>query len=108
LAANTRKNKNLHGKEQTHHNFGGSANELWYKGGEEAFLKKLALESAEYGSQIHWFTCLVSKKEHVRTFKRFIRKGNPTDLKVIELTHGNKSSQFLAWTFKTQDDESAE
>ena len=42
LAANARKNKNLHGREKTHHNFGGSANELWYKGGEEAFLKKLA------------------------------------------------------------------
>ena len=106
LAANARKNKNLHGKEKTHHNFGGSANELWYKGGEEAFLKKLALESAEYGSQIHWFTCLVSKKEHVRTLKRFIRKGNPTDLKVIEMTHGNKSSQFVAWTFQNLNDES--
>jgi len=49
---------------------------------------------------------LVSKKEHVRTFKRFIRKGNPTDLKVIEMTHGNKSSQFVAWTFQNLNDES--
>ena len=106
LAANARKNKNLHGADETHHNFGGSANELWYKGGEETFLKKLALESAEFGAQIQWFTCLVSKKDHIPTFKRFIRKGNPTDLKVIEMTHGNKSSQFVAWTFQNQDNES--
>ena len=108
LAANTRKNKNLHGKAETNHNFGGSANELWYKGGEEAFLKKLALESAEYGQQIRWFTCLVSKKDHVRTFKRFIRKGNPTEIKVVEMEQGNKVSRFVAWTFQKEDDEPIE
>lgn len=108
IAANTRKNKNLHGKEEANHNFGGSANELWYKGGEEAFLKKLALESADYGQQVGWFTCLVSKNDHVRTFKRFIRKGNPTEIKVVEMGQGNKVSRFVAWTFQTQGDESRE
>jgi len=108
LAANTRKNKKLHGKEEANHNFGGSANELWYKGGEEAFLKKLALESADYGQQIQWFTCLVSKKDHLRTFKRFIRKGNPTEIKVVEMEQGNKVSRFVAWTFQNEYDESGE
>lgn len=105
---NARKNKNLHGEDETHFNFGGSANELWYKGGEEAFLKKLAMESAQYGAQVTWFTCLVSKKEHLRTFKRFIRKGNPTDLKVVEMEQGNKESRFVAWTFKQASDEPGE
>ncbi|MDC1022254.1 RlmF-related methyltransferase [Schleiferiaceae bacterium] len=79
FAANAKKNKNLHGNEKVAHNFGGSPNELWYKGGEEAFLKKLASESAEYKNQILWFTSLVSKKENLRTFKRYIRKENPTE-----------------------------
>jgi 23S rRNA (adenine1618-N6)-methyltransferase len=97
---NARKNKNLHGADEPHFNFGGSANELWYKGGEEAFLKKLALESATYKTKVTWFTCLVSKKEHLKTFKRYIRKGEPTEVREIEMTQGNKESRFVAWTFK--------
>jgi 23S rRNA (adenine1618-N6)-methyltransferase len=68
----------------------------------------LALESAEYGQQVQWFTCLVSKKDHLRTFKRFIRKGNPTEIKVVEMEQGNKVSRFVAWTFQKEDDESGE
>jgi 23S rRNA (adenine1618-N6)-methyltransferase len=108
FAANAKKNKNLHGNEKVAHNFGGSPNELWYKGGEEAFLKKLASESAEYKNQILWFTSLVSKKENLRTFKRYIRKENPTELKVINLNQGNKTSQFIAWTFQQKNNEPEE
>ena len=108
FAANAKKNKNLHGNEHVAHNFGGSANELWYKGGEMAFLKKLASESVQYQNQIQWFTCLVSKKENLRTFKRFIRKGNPSDIRVITMNQGNKTSQCIAWTFKQESNESRE
>ena len=108
FAANAKKNKNLHGHEQIAHNFGGSANELWYKGGEEAFIKTLAVESVQYQNQIKWFTCLVSKKENLRTFKRYIRKGNPSDIKVITMNQGNNTSQCIAWTFKQESNESRE
>lgn len=98
---NIRKNKNLHNNESISHNFGGHSNELWYKGGEEAFIKTMASESASYKSQVGWFTCLISNSEHVKTLKRYVRKANPTELRVVEMEQGNKKSRFIAWTFKT-------
>jgi len=98
---NIRKNKNLHNNESISHNFGGHSNELWYKGGEEAFIKTMASESASYKSQVGWFTCLISNSEHVKTLKRYVRKANPRELRVVEREHGNKKSRFIAWTFKT-------
>jgi 23S rRNA (adenine1618-N6)-methyltransferase len=33
--------------------------------------------------------------------KRYVRKANPTELRVVEMEQGNKKSRFIAWTFKT-------
>lgn len=104
--SNARKNKNLHGSSSEHRNFGGSSNELWYKGGEEAFLKAMALESAKFKEQVHWFTSLVSKKEHIKTLKRFINKGEPKEVRVVEMDHGHKQTRFVAWTFGKPEQES--
>lgn len=98
---NIRKNKNLHNTASIAHNFGGHSNELWYKGGEEAFIKIMATESASYKSQVGWFTCLISKSEHVKTLKRYVRKAKPAEVRVVEMEQGNKKSRFIAWTFNT-------
>ncbi len=96
---NLRKNKNLQLKEKDNLNFGGKSNELWYKGGEEAFVKKMAEESASFKRQIGWFTSLVSKKEHLKNIKRAINKTKPTEVRIVEMEQGNKKSRFIAWTF---------
>lgn len=98
---NIRKNKNLHNSETIAHNFGGNASELWYKGGEVAFIKTMALESARFKMQVGWFTCLVSNAEHLKTLKRYVRKSEPTEIRVVDMAQGNKQSRFIAWTFKT-------
>ena len=97
---NLRKNKNLHGREELDQNFGGNANELWYKGGEEAFIKTMIAESAEFATQVGWFTTLVSKVDHIKTLKRFARKAGASEVKVVEMDQGNKQTRFLAWRFK--------
>ena len=81
-------------------NFGGQANELWYKGGEEGFVKKMATESVQFKSQVHWFSSLVSKKDSLRNIKRAINKTQPTEVKVIDMEQGNKKSRFIAWTYR--------
>ena len=81
-------------------NFGGLANELWYKGGEEGFVKKMATESVQFKSQVHWFSSLVSKKDSLRNIKRAINKTQPTEVKVIDMEQGNKKSRFIAWTYR--------
>ena len=102
LLRNQRKVRNLQLKEDNMNNFGGQANELWYKGGEEAFVKKMAGESVQFKDQVHWFTALVSQKENLKNIKRAINKTLPTAVKVVDMAQGNKKSRFVAWTFKGQ------
>ena len=95
---NQRKVRNLQLEEGE--NFGGQANELWYKGGEEAFVKKMVVESVQFKDQVHWFTSLVSQKENLKNIKRAINKTLPIAVKVVDMEQGNKQSRFVAWTFK--------
>lgn len=96
---NKRKTKNLKLETNNTLNFGGRSNELWYKGGEEAFVKKMAEESVLFKTQATWFTSLVSQKVHLKNIKRAINKTLPTEVKIVEMEQGNKKSRFIAWKF---------
>lgn len=80
-------------------NFGGLEAELWCKGGERLFLKKLIRESQTFSAQCRWFTSLVSKIENVEPAKKLIRKLGAIDIREIEMKQGNKMTRILAWTF---------
>jgi 23S rRNA (adenine1618-N6)-methyltransferase len=80
-------------------NFGGLEAELWCKGGERMFLKKLIKESQVFSDQCCWFTSLVSKIDNVKPAKKLIRKLGATDIREIEMKQGNKITRILAWTF---------
>ncbi|MDK9556863.1 23S rRNA (adenine(1618)-N(6))-methyltransferase RlmF [Marinobacter sp. M216] len=80
-------------------NFGGLGAELWCKGGEQLFLKKLIKESQVYSTQCRWFTSLVSKADNVKSAKKLIRKLGAVDIREIEMKQGNKITRVLAWTF---------
>ncbi|NQX86941.1 MAG: 23S rRNA (adenine(1618)-N(6))-methyltransferase RlmF [Flavobacteriaceae bacterium] len=97
---NQRKVKNLKLNDKEPLNFGGQSHELWYKGGEEAFIKKMATESALFKRQVQWFTALVSQKDHLKNIKRAINKTQPTEVRIIEMAQGNKQSRCIAWTFE--------
>lgn len=96
---NQRKVKNLKLEEDETLNFGGLSNELWYKGGEEAFVIKMAIESVKFKSQVKWFTSLVSQKYNLKPILRVLNKIQPVELKVVEMGLGNKQSRFVAWRF---------
>lgn len=98
--SNQRKFKNLELNQENTKNFGGLSNELWYKGGEEAFIKKMAEESIQFKEQVHWFTSIVSQKENLKNIKRAINKTKPTEVRIVEIEQGNKQSRFIAWTFR--------
>ena len=80
-------------------NFGGQGAELWCKGGELLFLKKMVRESQVYSSQCRWFTSLVSKADYVRPLKKLMLKVGAVDVREIEMKQGNKVARVLAWTF---------
>ena len=104
-----RKVRNLTGKEVSKPslNFGGQAAELWTPGGEFTFLSKMIKESVIFKDQVHWFSSLISKSEHLKPLQLKLKKAGVYDLKVVEMIQGNKISRFLAWTFLNSKKESA-
>ena len=80
-------------------NFGGLEAELWCKGGERLFLKKLIKESQLFSDQCRWFTSLVSKFDNIKPAKKWLHKLGAIEIREIEMTQGNKITRILAWTF---------
>jgi 23S rRNA (adenine1618-N6)-methyltransferase len=102
LQATMRKLAGLN-KEQkkTIRNFSGTANELWYKGGEKAFLHNYLYESSIFKTNCYWYTSLVSSKDLVKSMQKSLSKLGVTQIKVINMQLGNKISRVVAWTFLT-------
>jgi 23S rRNA (adenine1618-N6)-methyltransferase len=96
--ANARKQKNL-GIQSKERNFSGNSNELWYKGGEKAFLHNYLYESSLFKDQCDWFTSLVSSKELVKGMYTSLKKLKATQIKTIEMNLGNKITRIVAWRF---------
>lgn len=98
IESNARKLKGL-GIETTTRNFGGKQNELWYKGGEKAFLHNYLYQSSLFKTQCYWYTALVSKKENVQSMYDSLKKLKAIDIKTIPMRQGNKVTRIVAWTF---------
>ncbi|KFF14722.1 23S rRNA methyltransferase [Chryseobacterium soli] len=106
IKGNIRKTKNLNKSktQKAHLNFGGQQSELWCEGGELAFITKMIHESALYSSQVLWFTCLVSKKDHLHPLTALLKKVKAIEFKTIDMAQGQKISRILAWTFIPEQD----
>lgn len=96
--ANRRKTRNL--GTNAVRNFGGNHNELWYPGGEKAFLHNYLYQSSLHKDVCFWFTSLVSKKEHVESLQKSSKKLGVLQFKVIPMQQGNKATRIVAWSFK--------
>ncbi|SEP42477.1 23S rRNA (adenine(1618)-N(6))-methyltransferase RlmF [Mucilaginibacter sp. OK283] len=89
------------GREEPVLNFGGQNMELWYPGGEAAFLKQMATQSTRVAKQCLWFTTLVSKKENLRILYNALQKAGAVEVQTINMSQGQKASRIMAWTFFT-------
>lgn len=92
-------------KKPTLLNFGGQKNELWTKGGEAGFLRRMIEESAQFGKQVLWFTSLVSKKDTLPTAYSTLRWVKAADVRTIDMAHGQKNSRIIAWTFLSPEEQ---
>lgn len=102
LNANKRKTNNLNkGKAPVKEslNFGGQKAELWCPGGERLFLKKMAEESSKFAKEVTWFTSLVSNKDNLKPTIKILEKLGTKQIKILEMSQGQKISRILAWTF---------
>ena len=80
-------------------NFGGQKAELWCNGGELLFLKKMAKDSVNFSNQVNWFTTLVSKGENIKPIEKLLNKLGAKEIKVINMSQGQKISRVLVWSF---------
>jgi 23S rRNA (adenine1618-N6)-methyltransferase len=104
LEAAQRKMKGL-GNAAPIRNFSGTANELWFEGGEKAFLHSYLYESSLFKTQCFWYTILVSKKDLVKSMQKSLEKLGATQVKVINMQLGNKISRVVAWTFLSEEEQ---
>ncbi len=80
-------------------NFGGQSNELWCRGGEAAFIRRMIQESAARPGLCVWFTTLVSKRATLPALYRELTKARATDVRTLTMFAGQKQSRILAWTY---------
>lgn len=104
IKATTSKLKGL-GKptDQMVRNFAGQAHELWYKGGEKAFLHTYLYESSLQKTSSFWYTSLVSNKDNIKTMNQSLKKLGATSVMTIAMNIGNKKSRIVAWTFLNEE-----
>jgi 23S rRNA (adenine1618-N6)-methyltransferase len=93
-----RKWKNL-GKKISTLNFGGTSHELWFPGGEKAFITAMIRESKKFGKQCLWFSTLVSREENLKDFEKVIKETGACETRVLKMEQGQKKSRALSWTF---------
>ena len=95
--ANRRKTRNL--GSSAVRNFSGNNNELWYVGGEKAFLHNYLYQSSLYKEKSKWFTSLVSKKENILSLEKSSKKLGVSEFKIIPMHQGNKVTRIVCWRF---------
>ncbi|HEX8269539.1 MAG TPA: 23S rRNA (adenine(1618)-N(6))-methyltransferase RlmF [Flavobacterium sp.] len=101
--ANARKIGNLSARAEKNLNFGGQHAELWCDGGELAFITQMIYESAKYPTQCLWFTTLVSKGSNLPAISKILKKVNVAEIRIVEMSQGQKSNRFIAWTFLSEE-----
>ena len=82
-------------------NFGGQASELWYPGGEEAFVRRLVQESKAQPTASCWFTALVSQSHTLPGIYKELQWAEAAEVRTIDMAQGQKKSRLVAWTFLT-------
>lgn len=91
------------GASKTTRNFGGQAAELWCRGGEVGFIRRMIAESAELAEQVGWFTTLVSNSASLPALYQALRQAGSRQVRTVPMAQGQKRSRFLAWSFTSRD-----
>ena len=80
-------------------NFGGQNHELWCPGGEAEFVRRMIKQSSELPNCCKWFSTLISKKSNLPAVYKSLQKAVATEVRTIEMSHGQKQSRIVAWSF---------
>ena len=106
MQANARKLEGLGNTDSIEpRNFSGKQQELWYKGGEKAFIHTYAYESSMFKTNCFWYSTLVSKKQNAESLLPSLKKLGATEIKTIPMHQGNKVTRIVAWTFLSKEEQ---
>ena len=83
-------------------NFGGQGTELWCRGGEAGFIRRMVAESAEFAEQAAWVTTLVSSSGSLPDVQRALRQAGARHVRTVPMAQGQKRSRFVAWSFRSR------
>ena len=83
-------------------NFGGQPAELWCRGGEVAFIRRLINESARRPQTCRWFTTLLAKSAHLAEIEHALTSVRATEVRIIPMAQGQKQSRIVAWHFRRE------
>lgn len=95
------RNKTVTRTKETNKNFGGQHSELWYPGGEFAFVRKMIIESQAARTNCFLFSSLISQKKNIPKLQATLASCGAKFHTEIQIQHGNKISRLLAWSFLT-------
>jgi 23S rRNA (adenine1618-N6)-methyltransferase len=56
-------------------------------------------QSSENPGRCKWYSSLVSKKSNLYAIYKALKKADALQVHTIEMTHGQKQSRIVAWTF---------
>lgn len=93
------KNLGLEMRMEQSKSFSGKPNELWVEGGERSFVEQMIQESQAFGTQVLWFSSLVSRKSNLPMFEAILKSTKVSIYEVIPMGQGQKSSRILLWSF---------
>lgn len=80
-------------------NFGGQGGELWFPGGEVAFIQLMIQESVQFSKNIKWFSSLVSREINLPLIYDQLKRVRPKAVETLDMGQGQKISRIVAWRF---------
>ena len=81
--------------------------ELSCEGGEEAFIKEMIRESKQFAKSCYWFSTLVVKQSHLKSAYKTLEGMGASEIKIIPMGQGNKSSRVIVWSFLNKEEQKA-
>ena len=67
-------------------------------------MTKFAKESQDFAEHVGWFTSLVSKSENIKPLQLLLTQLGVAQMRIIEMSQGQKSTRILAWRFNTDEE----
>ena len=64
-------------------------------------------ESKQFAKSCYWFSTLVVKQSHLKSAYKTLEGMAASEIRIIPMGQGNKSSRVIAWSFLNKEEQKA-